>query len=869
MAVWAYSITYRAMRRYLRQLFSLSFSTLQCPLEYFIASVVDAIPLPLEGGRALHLALDVGLIAPSSKPMNPVVFELTHEEFFPFMDLDFAGPLRCLSVDNLLAVFTLMLREAKILFICQSNAMLTEVMETLRALLFPLNWATCFVPRLPTELLGLMQTPGGFMIGINVPNLSAKLEEQGAAATSSMSMSYAHVGLMAQAQRDRDSTSATTTGAAARGRESTEGVSAGGTTGDDDGSRGGGGMESGAGRGSNAESANASGSDSTPAASAASRTAQDSAAMAALAAAAAAIPTTERGKSFYSTKLLLKKLHYARSLIPGTYVVDLTANAIFQYDGKSYEHVNVANKGVEKILQTLPNGPRLRLQHTLQKIASKFAIGPQAASLDEFDSAFDFQTAATALQHDDPDSPIYDGSGSSKAASMDDFPTLQLRDAFMAFMVDLLGDFPHYIVPPSEDLTDDTYRTFQEEFRIQDYLAAAEKNSRQMMGLMLETQMFSSLLQKRVERHGSRDLVFYERALRLLRELELSVGGHGFKAPSTPPPGILQLPAPVYALLDAEIQFTALGAARQRQLLTVAQPGASGSVGAGGDGGGNKHGNADGFDFEKDEFIIRSTGHSQHMLHYFNSRGGHNADITSTHFSLTKRVTNVKLDHLLTVVSFFDGRHSSHSTVQNGLGSVSNNASNSNSNYNLHAVTDGAGSSREHELTIQRRIRGEIQSGEDLHLDNARFRPLIIPGPSYELYCALDRGATNPTFHQEGGAGEGAGAGVGSSGGGDGGAAEQNTERFSYDGVWPQLQEDLLRQARQCIIPEVLELKRMRYRLNKQVCSILLITNLSIIRGVVNLYRILYADIDIAFCALIVDASDDLAITSFVLVDYY
>ena len=144
----------RAMRRFLRQLYSLSFSTLQCPLEYYIASVVHRVPFPLEGGRAFHVTLDVALISHTSKAMAPIEFQLPSPSDFPLMDVDFAGPLRCLSVENLLAVYTLMLREAKLLFVCESNTMLTEVMETLRALLFPLSWASCFVPRLPAALTG-------------------------------------------------------------------------------------------------------------------------------------------------------------------------------------------------------------------------------------------------------------------------------------------------------------------------------------------------------------------------------------------------------------------------------------------------------------------------------------------------------------------------------------------------------------------------------------------------------------------------------------------------------------------------------------------------------------------------------------------
>jgi hypothetical protein len=142
------------MRRLLRQLYSLSFSTLQCPLEHYITSVVHQVPFPAEGGRPFHVTLDVALISHTSRSMAPIEFDLPSANSFPMMDVDFAGPLRCLSVDNLLAVYALMLRESKLLFVCESNTMLTEVMETLRALLFPLVWSSCFVPRLPTALLG-------------------------------------------------------------------------------------------------------------------------------------------------------------------------------------------------------------------------------------------------------------------------------------------------------------------------------------------------------------------------------------------------------------------------------------------------------------------------------------------------------------------------------------------------------------------------------------------------------------------------------------------------------------------------------------------------------------------------------------------
>jgi hypothetical protein len=155
------------MGRFLKQLYSLSLSPSFFPIEHFIASVVSQIPVPVPGGRPFYVVLDAALISPSSRSMQSIKFELPPKCFFPPMDLDFSGPMRCLSLEHLLAIFCLLLQESKIIFICASNALLTDVMETFRALLFPLTWSSCFVTRLPDLLSGLLQAPGGFMIGLH------------------------------------------------------------------------------------------------------------------------------------------------------------------------------------------------------------------------------------------------------------------------------------------------------------------------------------------------------------------------------------------------------------------------------------------------------------------------------------------------------------------------------------------------------------------------------------------------------------------------------------------------------------------------------------------------------------------------------
>lgn len=197
--------------------------------------------------------------------------------------------------------------------------------------------------------------------------------------------------------------------------------------------------------------------------------------------------------SGHSTTAYLRTLHSNRNLVPGTYIIDLTANTVAQYTGRTYERLDAAK--CDNILKVLPFGPKFRLQSALKKLCIEYSIGPQAVNLSEFDSAFELQSAE----------------GLINAEKWENFPTLRIRDAFFAFLIDFLGDYSKYIIPPNEDLAADTYRTFQEEFAINQYLDLSEKSSRSTMELLLETQMFSALLQRRAEGR-QQSLVFFERA---------------------------------------------------------------------------------------------------------------------------------------------------------------------------------------------------------------------------------------------------------------------------------------------------------------------------------------------------------------------
>ncbi len=458
---------YRAMRRYLRQLYSLSLSSIPVPLEFYISSIVSKIPLPVAGGRPFYVIQDLSLISSTSKPMAPIKFDLPSSRSFPHVDLDFAAPLRCLSVEKLLVVFTLMLREAKLVFTCSSHTLLTETMETLKALLFPLTWSSPFISRLPYNLAGYLGALGGYMIGLQMQ------EEENC--------------------------------------------------------------------------------DLLP------------------------ILTTDDDSPMHANSTFKRRSRgqWSTHLIRGTYIVDLTRNTILEFDGDN--EVPMPPSKMAAILKTLPPGPKRRLETALNKISTEYKIGPQITSLEQFDSAFDFF-------------PYVEGDITE--AQWERFPTSELRDAFMVYMIDILGNYAKYMISPiSLGVSDGAseFRTFKESFYVEEYLHVShEYNMKHLTELLLETQMFSVLIQQRNEACNP-CLVFYERAAALLRLLGLQAGGHGaLIKPSTfsavtgnyTSKLVLELPVPLYKLLLAYETYIQLDCTTREKLIYAASTSTSSTSGS-------------------------------------------------------------------------------------------------------------------------------------------------------------------------------------------------------------------------------------------------------------------------------------------------
>jgi hypothetical protein len=73
------------MRRFLRQLYSISLSPSTVPVEKYVATFVSQVPLPLPGGRVFEVLLDFGLLDPAggeTSNLPPIRLQLQHPRQF-------------------------------------------------------------------------------------------------------------------------------------------------------------------------------------------------------------------------------------------------------------------------------------------------------------------------------------------------------------------------------------------------------------------------------------------------------------------------------------------------------------------------------------------------------------------------------------------------------------------------------------------------------------------------------------------------------------------------------------------------------------------------------------------------------------------
>ncbi|PHH76376.1 hypothetical protein CDD82_4033 [Ophiocordyceps australis] len=80
--------------------------------------------------------------------------------------VDVYALLRSLSLENVVALFEYAMSESRIIFLSSHTSMLHLACHGLASLLYPLKWASIFIPVLPARLISALEAPCPYIIGV-------------------------------------------------------------------------------------------------------------------------------------------------------------------------------------------------------------------------------------------------------------------------------------------------------------------------------------------------------------------------------------------------------------------------------------------------------------------------------------------------------------------------------------------------------------------------------------------------------------------------------------------------------------------------------------------------------------------------------
>ncbi|KAK1754305.1 DENN domain-containing protein 5B [Echria macrotheca] len=79
---------------------------------------------------------------------------------------DIYALFRCLSLENIVALFEYAMSESRIIFLSSHTGMLHLACHALVNLLYPLKWASIFIPVLPARLISALEAPCPYIVGV-------------------------------------------------------------------------------------------------------------------------------------------------------------------------------------------------------------------------------------------------------------------------------------------------------------------------------------------------------------------------------------------------------------------------------------------------------------------------------------------------------------------------------------------------------------------------------------------------------------------------------------------------------------------------------------------------------------------------------
>lgn len=127
------------------------------PLERYVVNLCTEAFSPISSKTQVELAVRELRLFARKEALN----ELPESR-----NTDLYALFRSLSIPNIVTLFEFALAESRIILLSSHTAMLHLASKALASLLYPLKWASIFIPVLPARLLSALEAPCPYIVGI-------------------------------------------------------------------------------------------------------------------------------------------------------------------------------------------------------------------------------------------------------------------------------------------------------------------------------------------------------------------------------------------------------------------------------------------------------------------------------------------------------------------------------------------------------------------------------------------------------------------------------------------------------------------------------------------------------------------------------
>ena len=134
-----------SFKRVLCQIYLMSFGENSLPLERYISNFINDVPAPPVGRVDITYYLSSSTITFRCPPMN---------QPHAWSGLPLTPLFECLSLPNILALFSAVVAERQIIYVSSQYSVLTYCIEAITSLIYPLKWSHVYIPILPLSLIG-------------------------------------------------------------------------------------------------------------------------------------------------------------------------------------------------------------------------------------------------------------------------------------------------------------------------------------------------------------------------------------------------------------------------------------------------------------------------------------------------------------------------------------------------------------------------------------------------------------------------------------------------------------------------------------------------------------------------------------------